>query len=665
MTLGSEYTAVALAILGVCEAAILATAASSACVAAPAEKVQPVTTLRGHRLPVTGVAFSPDGQRLVSGSFDTTAKVWDVQTGRELFTAPGHPGGVISVASSPDGQQFLAGCREGENHGKLWDAQTGRLLKDIPPSLAPPSRDWVESEALRPTPKPRFRGGSVESVAFSPDGKRVLAGAHEGRVLVWNAADGELVLDLHGHGDSIVYAAAFSPDGLLMVTAGYDSKIKLWSAQDGRALQALPGYTSAIASLAFFPDSGRILLANYNKTTRIWDLKAGREVLVLRERQDGVQCVAVSPSGRRVVTGGAETAVWDAEDGRELFALGGAASWLASVAFSPDGRKVAGGNGKGTIDIWDVGPEELSKTCAIGGAFTEVRLESEYLPIAARVAGDFGRGEIHGVAIRGRIPEKGDGAAEILLDTRRAELNQFGDVVGRTGPEPTRTSVLLRHAGTAEGGGSARDLALRESPGSLGFRRYELAFPGGLLEGRFVLVLGTKNRGPHRLLIYANEPPKDGRVPRAPSHIIPLHGLPSVTSALPELQPGPHIDLKGYYTTLDGHIRSLTIEGETNDLAKVVFDPNTIRFDAYGEPVMSTAIGPPRFEVTLNPVQISDPLRQGRRLFIAVPKALQNTNRVSVVLGPKESGPHRMLLYRGKEIQYIIPVFRPVPWRRE
>ncbi|MHC4199714.1 MAG: WD40 repeat domain-containing serine/threonine protein kinase, partial [Planctomycetota bacterium] len=108
-----------------------------------------VLTLKGHAGSVYSVAFSPDGKRLVTGSRDTTAKVWDAATGAEVMTLKGHTGGVGSVAFSPDGKRLVTGS--GDKTAKVWDAATGAEVITL-----------------------KGHSGAVHSAAFSPDGRRIV-----------------------------------------------------------------------------------------------------------------------------------------------------------------------------------------------------------------------------------------------------------------------------------------------------------------------------------------------------------------------------------------------------------------------------------------------------------------------------------------------------------
>jgi len=608
-----------------------------------------LATFGGDKVGFTGVAFSPDGQRLVAGGVETTAKVFDLTSGRELFTVTGGNGGTFAVAYSPDGRQFLTG---GDYGASLWDAEAGGLVRTLPPRAG---ADWLESGPLRR--RSEWHGQRVEVVAFSPDGTRVLTGANDSKVIVWDAASGESLLLLRREGDSWVHAAAFSPDGLTIAIASYDGKITFWDAQAGHELLTLTGYTNAIESLAYFPDGSRIVTASYDNTARVWDSKAGRELLNFRGHRGAVMCVAVSPDGRRVATGSSDRSarVWDAETGQEQFLLQGHKSALDGIAVSPDGRRVATTSFDQTIKIWDVTPEAGS---VVTGAVSDLRLESAYLPLAMRLEGDPLKREVHSVRLTGNVPTKGDGAGEIWLDTRLADLNAFGDVVRRVGPEPAPIRVELRYVATNTGQSTNNPTGFgprADSKASRGFRLYDLVFPGGALGSRLQLVLGTASLGPHRLLAYGPAPSIQEPYLKKPGHIVELVGNPPIRSALPDAPLGREVDLTGYYTVVDGRIRRLEVQGKPGGAGKLAFDPNRITFDPFGEPVMFTMMGYPRHEITFKPAEDADPLGQGRSLYWAVSKDAKDTNRVAVVLGQTEIGPHRVLLYRGDQVAFIVP----------
>ena len=161
-------------------------------------------TFRGHLATVTAVAFSPNGQRIVTDSYDQTAKVWEADSGLELLTLKGHTGGLRSVAFSPDGRRIVTGSHD--HTAKVWDAASGREMLT-------------------------FKGHSAQiySVAFSPDSQRVVTGSGDNTAKVWEAASGRELLTLKGHSAEIL-SVDFSPDNQRIVTGSGDNTAKVWEA---------------------------------------------------------------------------------------------------------------------------------------------------------------------------------------------------------------------------------------------------------------------------------------------------------------------------------------------------------------------------------------------------------------------------------------------------
>ncbi|MCY3019956.1 MAG: hypothetical protein NTW87_13130, partial [Planctomycetota bacterium] len=214
--------------------------------------------------------------------------------------------------------------------------------------------------------------GRVNSVAFSPDGKRLATGSDVKKVInkkpipgseepivietddetvkVWDVETGRELLLLKGHASSVL-SVAFSPDGKRLATAGHTAKV--WDAETGRELLTLEGHTELVKSLAFSPDSKRLATASADNTAKVWDAETGRELLTLKHKWM-VTSVAFAPDGKRLVTGITDKTakVWDAETGRELLTLTGHTSEVRSVAFSPDGLRLATGSDDQTARVW-------------------------------------------------------------------------------------------------------------------------------------------------------------------------------------------------------------------------------------------------------------------------------------------------------------------------
>ena len=245
-----------------------------------------------------GVAFSPDGRRIVTGGPDNTGKVWDAVTGQELFTLKGHPGPVMGLAFSPDGKRIVIGSGDGYSPGgaKVWDAETGQEVFTL---------------------KGRVR---IWSVAFSADGKRIVTGDGDvykpGKVKVWDAATGQEVMEINGHSNE-VWSVAFSADGKRIVTGCLDKAVRVFDAETGKIVHTLSGHTMGVWSVAFSPDGKRIFSGSEDRTVRVWDAGKGQELLALKG-DSSVFGVAFSPDGKRLAAGSEDgiVRVWVAEKGQ-------------------------------------------------------------------------------------------------------------------------------------------------------------------------------------------------------------------------------------------------------------------------------------------------------------------------------------------------------------
>ena len=288
---------------------------------------------------VGSVAFSPDGKRIVSGSWDKTDKtvrVWDANTGQPIGQPlTGHTDPVMGVAFSPDGTRIVSGSAD--KTLRLWDADTGQ-------PIGAPLTGHTET---------------VTSVAFSPDGTRIVSGSADKTLRLWDVKTGQPIgQPLTGH-TATVFSVAFSPDGKRIASGSDDDTVRVWDAASGQPIgQPLTGHTGSVFSVAFSPDGKRIVSGSLDKTVRLWDANTGQPIgAPLTGHTDAVTGVAFSPDGTRIVSGSADKTVrvWDAETGQPIGApLTGHTEQVNSVAFSPDGTRIVSGSADKTLRVWDV-----------------------------------------------------------------------------------------------------------------------------------------------------------------------------------------------------------------------------------------------------------------------------------------------------------------------
>ncbi|MCW3054409.1 MAG: hypothetical protein JWN14_3579, partial [Chthonomonadales bacterium] len=290
---------------------------------------QDLRTLQGHTAPVLSAAFSPDGKRIVTGSGDNTAKVWNADTGKNPLTLKGHMNAVTSVAFSPDGKRIVTGSWDCT--AKIWDSRTGKEIETL-----------------------KGHTNQITSVAFSPNGKWIVTGSFDKTAKVWDAGTGKETLTLKGHTDGI-WSVAFSLDGKRFITGSLDTTAKIWDAETGQEIRTLKGHTQWVNSVAFSPDGKRIVTGSYDNTAKVWDAGTGKEIETLKGHTEPVWSVVFSPDGKRIVTGSYDKTakVWDATTGEEIETLKGHTNQVASVAFSLDGKWIVTGSYDKTAKVWD------------------------------------------------------------------------------------------------------------------------------------------------------------------------------------------------------------------------------------------------------------------------------------------------------------------------
>jgi WD40 repeat protein len=284
----------------------------------------------GHSSSVNSVAYSPDGQLLVSGSSDLTIKLWRQGTFIKSLDIPFNPNAqlidVRSVAVSPDGTLIAAGVQEYTNQTEFGAIQILRIS---------------DGQLLQ-----NFTGFGqvVNAVAFSPDGQYVAGGSSDRSVKVWRLAGGMLVSNHFDHAQR-VNAVAFSPNGQWLASASDDHTAKLYRTSDWGLERTLTGHTNGILSVAFAPNSLRLVTGSWDQTVRIWNVSDGTLVWSLVHGSN-VFCVAFAPDGQTLASGAWDRSIklWDPKRGVLLETLLGHAAQVLTLAFAPHSRVIASGS---------------------------------------------------------------------------------------------------------------------------------------------------------------------------------------------------------------------------------------------------------------------------------------------------------------------------------
>jgi tetratricopeptide (TPR) repeat protein len=241
---------------------------------------------------VFGVAFDQSGGRLATAGSDGTARTWDPVTGAQLLRLASG-GTVFTVAFSPDGQRLATGS----GYVRIWDASSGQQISQLP---GRPSSSGFSS--------------FMSAARFSPDG-RLLAVKSGDTACIWDIIAQEWLLEVT-HKQLRMGAVAFSPDGRMLATAGDDSSARIWDARTGDDLLKVTHSHREVLTVAFSPDGRLLATGSTDRTARIWDTVTGDQL-----------CPIACTSAVR------------------------------SVAFSRDGRLLATADSSGTVGLWQLEEE--------------------------------------------------------------------------------------------------------------------------------------------------------------------------------------------------------------------------------------------------------------------------------------------------------------------
>lgn len=224
-----------------------------------AQAEQSSAVLTGHTDAVTAVAFSPDGKRLVSASSDRTpqrgvfgiVEIWNAETGElvKSFEYGTHP--LVSLAFSPDGNKLAVGGWEPEHNITIWETDK-----------------WATPVIFTVPPGKGYK--VVQSIVFSADGRKLIAGYKDSMARVWDVESKKLVQTLGGRGwghGKWVNGVAFHPHGKLVATASPDQTVKLWDVATGANVLTF-AYDVQADGAFFSPDGQRLITLPMDKTAR-------------------------------------------------------------------------------------------------------------------------------------------------------------------------------------------------------------------------------------------------------------------------------------------------------------------------------------------------------------------------------------------------------------
>lgn len=350
-----------------------------------------IRTFPGNAPRTLSLAFSPDGNKLLSGGGDRLIRIWDVSSGRETKSLSGYTKVIKSLAFNKQGTILASALSDKEgNNIRTWDIVSG---KDPGTLLAPLIQ--VESITYTQDGATIAAGGtaldnksialwnaqtnklgtllqadenSVRNITFSPDGKRIASATTDSILQIWDVAQKKVVQQLRGHRRTI-NNVKFSPDGKMLASASSDRTVKLWDAATGKELKTFAGHTEWVNAVSFSPDGKTLLSGSADRTARLWSIETGKEIRKLEGHKGEILCLSFSPDGKLIATGATDDVVklWNSADGKETRTLRGHANWITALAFHPESKTLATASADAKVILWDVGKgTEMATLVGIG-----------------------------------------------------------------------------------------------------------------------------------------------------------------------------------------------------------------------------------------------------------------------------------------------------------
>ena len=316
---------------------------------------------------VVTVAFSPDGETLISSGFMSGRQkndaallghgrvvgFWHVATGKLIRQWPSNPF-AYRLAISPN-------CKHVAEIGSVIypDGLKNRIYFN---SLNEAERKSNERGLMLETP-----GSQVLCMALSTEGDRLVTGYEGGAVKIWSFSSRKELNTLDNQHVDVV-SISLCCNGQLLATGGKDGKVRVWDLDTGTLRAIIKGHTAPVNSLAFSPDGDYLVTGSSDNTVKVWSgdfptagtgiafEEVDRPFLTLEGHAASVNSVAFSHDNNRVASGSSDSTVriWDAHSGQVLCTLTGHLRGVASVAFSPDDDRLASGGYDNTVNVWRI-----------------------------------------------------------------------------------------------------------------------------------------------------------------------------------------------------------------------------------------------------------------------------------------------------------------------
>lgn len=239
-----------------------------------AETGAELLALEGHTNTVDSVRFLPDGQQLLSASWDGTIRRWDLNTGAEIQRYLVEDASVFMIDLLPNGAEFVSGSSDGLI--RLWDIDSGDVIREYSGHADP-----------------------VNGVQVSADGNLLVSasggwGRNDLTVRLWDIESGELLQTFEGHGHIVNYAR-LAPNNEFIVSTSWDKTVRMWDVASGEEIRQFVGHAGNTFGIAITDDSATLLTTSSDTSVRMWDVASGEELARFEQHGDWIQEIVLGP----------------------------------------------------------------------------------------------------------------------------------------------------------------------------------------------------------------------------------------------------------------------------------------------------------------------------------------------------------------------------------
>ncbi|KAG2341060.1 WD40 repeat-like protein [Suillus weaverae] len=246
----------------------------------------------GDEAEIRTMALSPNGKTLASGSYDGTVRLWDVKTGKVVVKWEGHTELVTSVCWSPNGERVVSGSYDGT--ARVWDVKSEEPVKGLNPIKT--GHEYVDA------------------VSYSPEATMIATGGYNERgIKIWDAKTGKLLSTIKL--DQSVWCLAWTSDGKKLIAGLNGGSIRIFDTATWQQIADLEGHTWAVYSITLFPNDRLLASTSWDKTARLWSLDTNLQVGLPLQHKNYVVCAALSADGKLLSTGchDENAYVWDVQ----------------------------------------------------------------------------------------------------------------------------------------------------------------------------------------------------------------------------------------------------------------------------------------------------------------------------------------------------------------